>query len=128
MGLTAAGRAMLTSVPGDSRTRDGGRDVSVAYRMRRRSLTEIETLVEEVSRLYADLGRTGIRAIDALGLTDPDLVAELLAMFESRDRAAIWIVRRMAAFGGYSALEMLWQGEREPVMSVLHVLRVGMHE
>lgn len=91
-------------------------------------MTEIETLVEEVSHLYTDLGRTGIRAIDALGLTDPDLVAELLAMFESRDRAAIWLVRRMAAFGGYSALEMLWQGEREPVMSVLHVLRVGMHE
>jgi len=34
----------------------------------------------------------------------------------------------MVAFGGFSALEMLWQSEREPVMSILHILRDGLCE
>ncbi|SKD04104.1 hypothetical protein SAMN05445504_9136 [Burkholderia sp. CF099] len=91
-------------------------------------MTQIETLVEEVSQLYTALGRTGIQAFDALGVTDPELVAELLATHESRERAAKWLVRRMAPFGGFSALEMLSQGERDAVMSVLHIIRESMRE
>ncbi|MEC5405994.1 hypothetical protein VOM14_10545 [Paraburkholderia sp. MPAMCS5] len=91
-------------------------------------MIEIETLVEEIFRLYTGLERTGIRAMDALSLTDPELVAELLATFESRDKAGSWLARRMAAFGGCCALEMLSQGERESVTSVLHILRVGLEE
>ena len=89
-------------------------------------MTEIETLVENVSLLYTGLERTGIRAIDALSSTAPELVDELLATFESRDRAANWLVRRMVAFSGFCALEMLSQGEREPVMSILHIVRDGL--
>ncbi|NVH75952.1 hypothetical protein FSB08_26315 [Paraburkholderia sp. JPY432] len=91
-------------------------------------MTEIETLVEEVSRLYTELKRTGMRAMDALGVSDPDLVAGLLATHESRERAAGWLVRRMAPFGEFSALEMLSQGEREAVMSVLHILQASQDE
>jgi len=80
--------AAVTPIAGDSKTRADGRDAPAADRMRRSSVTEIETLVEDVSRMYTGLERTGIRAIDALSSTDPELVDELLATFESRDRAA----------------------------------------
>ncbi|MEX3932160.1 hypothetical protein AB4Y32_10175 [Paraburkholderia phymatum] len=89
-------------------------------------MTEIKTLAKEACALYGSLGQTGLRAIGALRSTDPELVDELLATFESRGEAASWLVSRTIGFGGFSALELLAQGERERVMHVLNHLRFGL--
>ncbi|MEM5341467.1 antitoxin Xre/MbcA/ParS toxin-binding domain-containing protein [Paraburkholderia azotifigens] len=89
-------------------------------------MTEIERLAEEVSGLYADIERAGCRAVDALRSSDPDLADALLATFESGDRAGDWLTSQPIGFDGYSALELLAQGEREQVMQVLNHLRIGL--
>ncbi|MGF6288716.1 MbcA/ParS/Xre antitoxin family protein [Paraburkholderia youngii] len=89
-------------------------------------MSEIKTLAEEASGLYAQLAQTGFRAISALRSTDPELVDALLATFGSIDGAAPWLVSRTIGFGGSSALELLAQGARQRVMHVLNHLRYGL--
>ena len=88
-------------------------------------MTEIEKLAVEVSGLYAGLEQTGSRAMGVLRSSDPELVDELLATFESETRSVDWLVSRTIGFGGSSALELLAQGERQSVIQVLNHLRYG---
>jgi hypothetical protein len=89
-------------------------------------VTLIEALAGEVSGLYAALEHTGSRAMEALRSTAPILADELVATFESEDRAAAWLVSRTTGFGGRCALELLAQGEREWVTNIVHHLRYGL--
>jgi len=85
----------------------------------------LDTLANEACNLYAALKDTGHRAMDALRAMDPDVLEELLATFESEDRAAGWLISRTIGFGGHSALDLLAQGKREQVTDVIHHLRYG---
>jgi len=85
----------------------------------------LDPLTADAARLYADLEDTGRRAMEALRKIDPVVIEELVATFESQDRAARWLTSRTIGFGGRSALELLSRGDREEVMHVLHHLRYG---
>jgi uncharacterized protein (DUF2384 family) len=85
----------------------------------------LDMLASEACNLYAGLKDTGHRAMEALRTIDPIAVEELVATFQSEDRAAGWLISRTIGFGGRSALDLFAQGEREQVMDVLHHLRYG---
>ncbi|SAL44186.1 MbcA/ParS/Xre antitoxin family protein [Caballeronia concitans] len=85
----------------------------------------LDTLASDACDLYTALQDTGHRAMDALRAMDPEVVEELLATFESEDRAAGWLISRTIGFGGHSALDLLAQRKREQVMDVIHHLRYG---
>ena len=86
----------------------------------------LDPLRADAARLYADLEDTGRRAMEALRRIDPVVIEELVATFESEDRAARWLISRTIGFGGRSALELLAHEEREEVLHVLHHLRYGL--
>jgi Protein of unknown function (DUF2384) len=92
-------------------------------------VNQIETLAAEVAELYAAMDTAledaGRRGTEALRLTDPPLLRELIRTFGSEDGAAAWLVSQTARFGGRSALDLLALGEREQVMHVLHHLQYG---
>ncbi|TCG03667.1 hypothetical protein BZM27_46675 [Paraburkholderia steynii] len=88
-------------------------------------MTEIQTLADEASGLYAALEQTGSRAMGVLRSSDPELVDELLATFESGTQSVHWLVSRTIGFGDSSALELLAQGERQSVIQLLKNLRDG---
>jgi uncharacterized protein (DUF2384 family) len=89
-------------------------------------LNPIDTLAAEASGLYAALEDTGRRAMEALRVTDPALVNELIETFEKEEGAAAWLVSRTIGFGGRSALDLLAQGERAQVMHIVHHLHYGL--
>ncbi|MGF6636522.1 MbcA/ParS/Xre antitoxin family protein [Paraburkholderia sp. MM6662-R1] len=86
---------------------------------------QIDALAAEVSRLYASLEDAGRGTLEALRETDPTIVEELIATFESEDKAARWLISRTIGFGGRSAVDLLAQGDREQVMLALGHLRYG---
>ena len=86
----------------------------------------LSSLSAEAWSLYDSLKETGRRAMMELRRSDPSMVEELVATFESEDGAAGWLISRTIGFGGRSAWDLLANEEREQVMHVLHHLRYGL--
>jgi hypothetical protein len=93
---------------------------------RRKTMTAMELAAQEVINLYDELQQVGLRALERLRSSDPEIADELLATFETADASAEWLASRTIGFGGECALDLLATGRRDYVLHILHHLRYGL--
>jgi uncharacterized protein (DUF2384 family) len=85
-------------------------------------MSEIETLAATVIRSVEGLRQTGLRVVECIQLTDPELATVLLDGFGTVEQAALWLTSPHPLFGGQRPVELLANNRREEILQVITII------
>lgn len=85
-------------------------------------MSEIETLAATVIRSVEALRQTGLRVVECIQLTDPELATVLLDGFGTVEQAALWLTSPHPLFGGQRPVELLANNRREEILQVITII------
>ena len=85
-------------------------------------MSEIETLAATVIRSVEGLRQTGLRVVECIQRTDPELATVLLDGFGTVEQAALWLTSPHPLFGGQRPVELLANNRREEILQVITII------
>ena len=85
-------------------------------------MSEIETLAATVIRSVEGLRQTGLRVVECIQLTDPELATVLLEGFGTAEQAGLWLTSPHPLFGGQRPVELLANNRREEILQVITII------
>jgi hypothetical protein len=84
-------------------------------------MSEIETLAGRVTRSIEGLRQTGLRVLECIEETDPELATALLEGFGTPEQAGLWLTSPHPLFGGIPPVELLANKRREEILQVVRI-------
>jgi uncharacterized protein (DUF2384 family) len=85
-------------------------------------MSEIETLAATVIRSLEGLRQTGLRVVECIQLTDPELATVLLEGFGTAEQAGLWLTSPHPLFRGKRPVELLANNRREEILQVITII------
>jgi hypothetical protein len=85
-------------------------------------MSGIECLSSAAARSSEALREAGLRAIEFIQMSDPELAKVLLEGFGTAEQAAWWLTSPHPLFGGMLPLELLSKNQREDVLQVIQII------
>jgi uncharacterized protein (DUF2384 family) len=90
-------------------------------RLRGKDMSEIEMLADTVVRSIEALRQTGLRVVECIQVTDPELATVLLDGFGTAEQAGLWLSSPHPLFGGIPPVELLANNRREEILQVVQI-------